>query len=258
MCRYGAPPARPSSPSRVSSAETVIGVGRLALAVEVDHDVEDRLVGRAVEVGGTHDLDNVGDRVLAQQHAADDRLLGGDVLRRGALELAGRAVARLTRKLDDPVRHETTSRVFASTPYGRSLGSSTGHLRQFRARRASPSGPPVDAAGDRVGNGRRAPVDRRPHPGDEAVGTSGTERARGAVAARSPVGKESSPPQGSRGRPGRAPLSAPTTRESGPAERGGSRQPCDRCPGRSPRRGQGTAPSETTKARPPKRGAEPS
>ncbi|GAA4243958.1 hypothetical protein GCM10022255_005100 [Dactylosporangium darangshiense] len=32
------------------------------------------------------DLDDVGDRVLGQQHAAKDALLGGDVLGWGALE----------------------------------------------------------------------------------------------------------------------------------------------------------------------------
>ncbi len=77
-------------------------VGRLALAVEVDDHVEDRLVGGLVEVGRPHDLDDVGDRVLGQQHAAQHRLLGGDVLRRSALELRGGA-GRLRRQLHDPL-----------------------------------------------------------------------------------------------------------------------------------------------------------
>jgi hypothetical protein len=38
--------------------------------VQVEHGVEDGGVRRAVEVGGTHHLDDVDDRVLAQQHAA--------------------------------------------------------------------------------------------------------------------------------------------------------------------------------------------
>ena len=40
------------------------------------------LVRRPVEVGALQHLDDVGDRVLAQQHAAEHRLLRGDVLRR--------------------------------------------------------------------------------------------------------------------------------------------------------------------------------
>jgi hypothetical protein len=44
-------------------------------------------VRRAVEVGAAHDLDDVGDGVLGQQHAAEHRLLGRDVLRGSALEL---------------------------------------------------------------------------------------------------------------------------------------------------------------------------
>jgi hypothetical protein len=80
----------------VSSADTVIGSAGLALAVQVDDDVEDRLVGRLVEVGRAHDLDDVGDGVLGQQHAAEHRLLGGDVLRRGALELRRRGACPAT------------------------------------------------------------------------------------------------------------------------------------------------------------------
>ncbi len=62
------------------------GVGRLAAAVEVGDDLVDHLVGRAVEVVGAQDLDDVGDGVLRQQHAAEDRLLRVDVVRRCALE----------------------------------------------------------------------------------------------------------------------------------------------------------------------------
>ena len=56
-------------------------VGRLAPAVEVEDRVEDRRVDRPVEVVGLEDLDDVGDRVLGQQHAAEHALLGRDVLR---------------------------------------------------------------------------------------------------------------------------------------------------------------------------------
>jgi hypothetical protein len=57
------------------------GVGGLAPAVEIENAVVDRLVGRAVEVVGPENLDHVGDGVLAQQHAAEYRLLGREVLR---------------------------------------------------------------------------------------------------------------------------------------------------------------------------------
>ena len=64
------------------------GVGRLAAAVEVEDRVEDGRVRRPVEVAGAQDLDDVGDGVLGQQHAAEHGLLGRDVLRWGAVELA--------------------------------------------------------------------------------------------------------------------------------------------------------------------------
>jgi hypothetical protein len=63
-------------------------VGGLAAAVHVDDRVEDDRVLGLVEVVGLDDLDDVGDGVLGQQHAAQHALLGGDVLRRRAVELA--------------------------------------------------------------------------------------------------------------------------------------------------------------------------
>ena len=67
------------------------GVGRLPAPVEVeDRGVHDR-VGGPVEVGLPQHLDDVGDGVLAQQHGADDGLLGGDVVRRGAIGAGGLA-----------------------------------------------------------------------------------------------------------------------------------------------------------------------
>ncbi|WP_348774211.1 hypothetical protein [Micromonospora sp. WMMD1155] len=43
---------------------------------------------RPVEVVGLEDLDDVGDGVLGEQHAAENALLGCHVLRRGLVELA--------------------------------------------------------------------------------------------------------------------------------------------------------------------------
>jgi hypothetical protein len=75
------------------------GVGRLPAPVEVDDRVEDELVGGAVEVDAPDRLDDVGDRVLGQQHRPEDALLGVIVLRRSPsgwssglrLEVAGPA-----------------------------------------------------------------------------------------------------------------------------------------------------------------------
>ena len=91
---------RPSGPTRPGRAGTALRrpgrgrracqlsrhrdwVGRLALAVQVEDRLVDRLVGGAVHVVAERDLDDVGDGVLGQQHAAEDGLLGRDVLRRG-------------------------------------------------------------------------------------------------------------------------------------------------------------------------------
>ncbi len=63
------------------------GVGGFAAAVEVEDRVVDGLVGGAVEIAGAQHLENVGDGVLAQQHAADDGLLGNHVLRGLATEV---------------------------------------------------------------------------------------------------------------------------------------------------------------------------
>ena len=84
-------------------------VGRLTAAVKVEHRVVDQLVRRAVEVGALELLDAVGDGVLAQQHAAEHRLLGPDVLRRqpvvGGPALAGRRRERARAQLIE--RHTT-------------------------------------------------------------------------------------------------------------------------------------------------------
>ena len=66
-------------------------VGRLAAPVQIEDRVVDVLVRGAVEVAGTQPLQHVGDGVLAQQHAAEDGLLGRSVLGRLTTEvLAGR------------------------------------------------------------------------------------------------------------------------------------------------------------------------
>jgi len=61
-------------------------IGGLATAVEVEHDIEDCLVRGAVEVSTMQRLDDVSDRILAQHHAAEHRLLGVDVLRGCAVD----------------------------------------------------------------------------------------------------------------------------------------------------------------------------
>ena len=62
-------------------------VGRLTAAVQIQDRVVDVLVRGPVEVAGPQPLQHVGDGVLAQQHAAEDRLLGGGVLRGLAAEI---------------------------------------------------------------------------------------------------------------------------------------------------------------------------
>ena len=66
-------------------------VGGLTAVVEVEDHLGDVLVGRPVEIGGLHLLQDVGDRILGQQHAAQHGLFGGHVLRGLAADvLAGR------------------------------------------------------------------------------------------------------------------------------------------------------------------------
>ncbi|OPZ48662.1 MAG: hypothetical protein BWY91_03168 [bacterium ADurb.BinA028] len=55
-------------------------IGRLAAAIEVEDRLIDRLVGRSIEVDSAQHLDRVGDGVLGQQHRAQHRLLGVDIL----------------------------------------------------------------------------------------------------------------------------------------------------------------------------------
>ncbi len=71
-------------------------VGRLALGVEVEDRGVDGLVRRAVEVVALDDLHDVGDGVLGEQHAAEDRLLRVQVLGRHPLEAGGAAAVPTT------------------------------------------------------------------------------------------------------------------------------------------------------------------
>ena len=64
-------------------------VGRLAVRVEREDRVEDDLVLRDVEVHAAHGLDDVGHRILAQEHAAEGALLGEQIVRRRALTRPG-------------------------------------------------------------------------------------------------------------------------------------------------------------------------
>ena len=96
------------------------GVGGLAATVQIEDGVVDVLVRRPVEVAGPQALEHVGDRVLAQQHAAEYGLLCGSVLRRLATEvlsggeerpsLDGRDHPRQPRRVSPPLRR--VERVF--------------------------------------------------------------------------------------------------------------------------------------------------
>ncbi len=66
------------------------GIRGLTAPVQVEDRVIDVLVGRTIEVAGTQPLQYVSDRVLAQQHAAEDSLLGRHVLRRLPAEVLPR------------------------------------------------------------------------------------------------------------------------------------------------------------------------
>jgi len=57
-------------------------VGGLTPAVQVNDRFIDGFVRRAVEVLAAEDFDDVRDGILGEHHAAQDGLLGGDVLRR--------------------------------------------------------------------------------------------------------------------------------------------------------------------------------
>src|SRR5699024_3729616 len=88
------------------------GVRGLSPRVQVQDDVVDGLVRRLVEVPGLDLLHHVRDGVLAQEHAAQDRLLRGEVLRRGTTELGAALVRRwrhLAGTVESPLRHDRSS-----------------------------------------------------------------------------------------------------------------------------------------------------
>ena len=91
VCRYGAPPIRRNRSAAVQLRGHGHRVGGLTAPVQVQDRVVDVLMRGAVEVAGAQPLQHVGDGVLAQQHAAEDGLLGRDVLGRLPTEvLTGR------------------------------------------------------------------------------------------------------------------------------------------------------------------------
>ena len=147
------------------------GVGGLAAAVEVEDRVVDGLVGRLVEVAGAQHLDDVGDRVLAQQHPAEDALLGGEVLRRGALERRGRTARQ--RPSNSATTHRATAPSTSTAPTALirfTLGVVRGDSDKL-ARRAQPASAlaacPTTRAVESCGPGVR-----------HAVGTLCTRRGR--------------------------------------------------------------------------------
>ena len=89
MCRYDRPADAAQLPRPGQLGGHGDRVGRLTAAVEVEDGVVDQLVSRTVEVRRAQHLDDVGDRVLGQQHAAEHGLLRGDVLRRRPIQPAG-------------------------------------------------------------------------------------------------------------------------------------------------------------------------
>jgi len=118
-------------------------VGRLATAVEVDDRIEDRRMHRPIEVTGANDLDDVGDRVLRQHHAAEHALLRCDILRWGPVELPvgfGRRFAALfagSTRLRRARRLAGTGRLGLCGWFGRRgwLGDPTGFYRFFTCAR---------------------------------------------------------------------------------------------------------------------------
>lgn len=89
--RRTADPAEQSAPIQIGGDGD--RVGGLTAVVEIEDGLGDVLVRGAVEVAGLHLLQDVGDGVLGQQHAAEHGLLGRHVLRRLPADvLAGRFI----------------------------------------------------------------------------------------------------------------------------------------------------------------------
>ncbi len=90
-CDEGVQVGRPADPADLGPPGELVGHGDrvrwLTTAVQVQDDLMDDLMGRAVMVVRPDDLDHVGNRVFGQQHPAEDALFRGDVVRRRPLEL---------------------------------------------------------------------------------------------------------------------------------------------------------------------------
>src|SRR5262249_18380375 len=53
-------------------------------------------------IGGLNNLEDIGDSVLGQHHAAENALLGGDIVRRRPLEVLARRQFRYTHRASHP------------------------------------------------------------------------------------------------------------------------------------------------------------
>ena len=82
VMRVAGPPMASSRSARRSSSATVTGSAGSPWAYERAHGVEDVAVGRLVEVVGRAGLDRGRDGVARQQHGAEQRFLGLQVVRR--------------------------------------------------------------------------------------------------------------------------------------------------------------------------------
>jgi hypothetical protein len=110
---------RAARPGELARLGELVGdgddVGRLAVRVEVEHRVEDELVLGDVEIDASHDLDDIGHRILAEQHAADRALLCEKVVRGSAVARAVLALLSLvTGNTEVGDRHDTSVCWFAS------------------------------------------------------------------------------------------------------------------------------------------------
>ena len=111
------------------------GIGGLAAPVQVEDDFMNELVRGPVVVGALDDVEDVGDGIFGQQHAAEHALLGGDVMRRRALELAATAVRHDLRHA-----HRRTSPCHPAIPRSRPAGIYDRSIERFGqspARRAA-------------------------------------------------------------------------------------------------------------------------
>ena len=97
----GGPPMASSRPVAVQLVGDGDGVGRLTPVIQRLDRVVDVTVGRLVEVGcGEADLGRGADGVGRQQHGAEQRRLGGEVVRRDA-----RAGIALTARIVEGLNH---------------------------------------------------------------------------------------------------------------------------------------------------------